>query len=90
MLYVLKIPTRITIGSSLGIVFLSALSGSVGKLATGQIEFAMALYCVSGALVGAQLGGHLSEKTKRRWLRRALAALIALTALRMVWDLLMS
>lgn len=32
MLYVLKIPTRTAIGSSLGVVFLAALAGSIGKL----------------------------------------------------------
>lgn len=87
MLYVLKIPTRTTIGSSLGIVFLSALAGSAGKLVTGQVDFAMALFCVSGALIGAQAGGVLSQRTRRRHLRQILAALIAFTAIRMVLDL---
>lgn len=87
MLYVLKIPTRTAIGSSLGIVFLSALAGSIGKLATGQIEFGMALFCVSGALLGAQAGGFLSHRTRRRHLRYALAALITISAVRMALDL---
>lgn len=87
MLYVLKVPTRVTIGSSLGIVFLSALAGSIGKLLTGQVEFAMALFCISGALIGAQAGGLLSQRTRRRHLRHALAMLIAATAVRMALDL---
>ncbi len=87
MLYVLKIPTRVAIGSSLGVVFLAAFAGSLGKLIAGQIDYAMAFFCVSGALVGAQAGGRLSTRTQRRLLRRALAILIAATALRMVWDL---
>jgi len=88
MLYLLKIPTRTTIGSSLGIVFLAALSGSIGKMATGQIDYAMALFCVGGALVGAQVGGRISTRTPRRHLRQALAVLIAVAALRMIWDFL--
>lgn len=88
MLYVIKVPTRTTIGSSLGIVFMSALAGSIGKLVTGQIDFAMALFCVSGALIGAQLGGLFSIHTGRRVLRGALAALIAATAIRMTIDLI--
>ncbi|MFA5810358.1 MAG: sulfite exporter TauE/SafE family protein, partial [Thermoleophilia bacterium] len=87
LLYVLRIPTRTAIGCSLGITFLAALAGSAGKLATDQIDFEMALFCVVGALVGAQLGGRLSIHTRRRRLRLMLAALIAATAMRMFWDL---
>lgn len=87
MLYLLRIPTRITIGSSLGIVFMAAASGSVGKIMTGQVNFEMALFCVSGALIGALAGGYLSQKTKTRDLRKALALLIAVSAVRMVLDL---
>jgi len=87
MIYLLRIPTRTTIGSSLGIVFLAALAGSLGKMITGQIDYLLALFCVSGALAGAQLGGRLSARTPRRRLRQALAILIALTAVRMAWDL---
>lgn len=88
MLYVIRIPTRTTIGSSLGVVFISALAGSIGKLATGQIDFTLALFCVSGALIGAQLGGRFSVRTGRLVLRWALAALIAATAIRMSIDLI--
>jgi len=87
MLYIIKIPTRTAIGSSLGIVFLAALAGSIGKIATGQLDYYMALFCVIGAVTGAQLGGLLSINTRRQWLRHVLAVLIAATALRMAWDL---
>lgn len=87
MLYILKIPTRTAIGSSLGVVFLAALAGSIGKIATGQVVYSMAFFCVIGAIVGAQLGGMLSIHTRRRHLRHVLAILIAATALRMAWDL---
>jgi hypothetical protein len=88
MLYVLRIPTRVTIGSSLGIVFLAALAGSAGKLITGQVEIFMALFCVSGALVGARAGAYLSQRTRTVNLRRALALVILLAAIRMVVDIL--
>jgi hypothetical protein len=88
MLYVIKIPTRTTIGSSLGIIFISALAGSIGKMATGQIYYAAALFCVSGALTGAQLGAMYSTRTRRIMLRRVLAIIIAATAVRMLFDLI--
>ncbi|MHB0866332.1 MAG: sulfite exporter TauE/SafE family protein [Thermoleophilia bacterium] len=87
MLYIMKIPTRVTIGSSLGIVFLAALAGSIGKAATGQIDWAMAVFCIIGALAGSQAGSYLSHRTRRKRLRRILAVIIAVTAVRMALDL---
>lgn len=87
MLYILKIPTRTTIGTSLGVVFIAGIAGSLGKIVTGQVDYAMALFLVVGALAGAQAGAYLSLATKRRYLRLILAALIAAAAARIFWDL---
>ena len=88
MLFVLKLPTRITIGSSLGIVLFSAAAGFVGKLGTGQIILPLALALVVGAVPGAQLGSYVSKRVSTRALRGVLAALIGLTAVNMWWGLL--
>src|SRR5690625_7907015 len=37
MIVVLKIPTRMTIASSLAITFISSIGTAVGKIATGQV-----------------------------------------------------
>ena len=87
MLYVLKIPTRIALGSSVAISFLSALAGFVGKWGTGQIPFIMALILVAGAVLGAQAGGRLSKRLKTASLRSILIVLIAFTALKMWFEL---
>lgn len=87
MLYILKIPTRTTIGTSLGVVFLAGITGTLGKAVSGQIDFAMALFLVAGALAGAQGGGLLSQATGRERLRMVLAVLIALASARIIWDL---
>ena len=87
MLYVLKIPTRIALGSSVAITFLSALAGFIGKWGTGQIPFAMAIVLVAGALMGAQLGGRLSNRLKTASLRIILSVLIAITSLKMWFEL---
>ena len=88
MLYVLKIPTRIAIGSSLGIVFISASAGLFGKLITDQVPLLQASALVLGALAGAQVGGYLSVRTETRTLRVALASLIGLVAIGMWYELL--
>ncbi|TGE33183.1 sulfite exporter TauE/SafE family protein [Desulfosporosinus sp. Sb-LF] len=87
MLYVLKIPTRIALGTSVAITFLSALAGFIGKWGTGQIPFVMATVLVAGALMGAQLGGRLSSRLKTASLRIILSLLIAFTALKMWFEL---
>ncbi len=88
MLFVLKIPTRIAMGSNLAIVFISALAGFVGKAATGQVPLWLAIALVMGALPGAQLGGYVSKRTRPVMLRAILAGVVALSAARIWYDIL--
>jgi len=60
MIYVLKIPTRITLGSTLAIVLLTSLAGVLGKFATGQVPWGLSLALVLGSIPGAQLGARFS------------------------------
>jgi uncharacterized membrane protein YfcA len=83
MIYLLNIPTRIVIGSTLGIVFFGALTGTIGKMATGQILWPAALALVVGTIPGAQFGGKTSKKVNTKYLRLAIAVIIAITGLKM-------
>jgi len=83
MIYLLKIPTRIVIGSTLGIVFLGAIAGTIGKMATGQILWPAAVALVAGTVPGAQLGGNMSKKVKSGHLRIIIALIIAVTGIKM-------
>lgn len=87
-LHVLKIPTRVAVGSTLGIVLLAASAGLLGKLGTGQVPIPLAAALVAGALPGAWLGTAASLKLKVESLRRILTIVIAATALRMLYDVL--
>ncbi len=88
MLYVLKLPTRVVIGSNLALVFFSSLAGFAGKLATGQVMLLPAAFLVAGAISGAQLGSILSRRTRACRLRRVLAIVIALAAFKIGADVL--
>lgn len=88
MIYLLNIPTRIVIGSTLGIVFLGALTGTIGKMMTGQVIWPYALALVAGTIPGAQLGGRVSKKVSTKYLRLAIAVIIAITGLRMWYQVL--
>jgi hypothetical protein len=88
MIYLLNIPTRIVIGSTLGIVFLGALTGTIGKMATGQIIWVYAIALVIGTIPGAQIGGNLSKKVNTKHLRYAIAVIIAITGIRMWYQII--
>lgn len=84
LIYVLKLPTRITIGSSLVIHVLNTLFGFLGKLLTGQIPFLMTLAVIIGACLGAIAGERTHSRVSLRTLRYVYAVVIGLVALR-VW-----
>jgi uncharacterized membrane protein YfcA len=84
LITVLKVPTRLTIGSSLAITVWSASAGFLGKLVTAQIPFGPAMALVLGALPGVALGEWTSRRTRVRTLQGLLTILIALVAIR-VW-----
>jgi len=88
MIYLLSIPTRIVIGSTLGIVFLGAITGTIGKMVTGQIIWPYAIALVIGAVPGAQIGGKISKKTNTKHLRFFIAIIIAITGIRMWYQVL--
>ena len=84
MIYILKIPIRLTIGTSLGIVLIGAVMGALGKLATGQVDYYLTLALIISSVPSAQLGGIVSKKTSPLILRLTLVGLIALTNIQ-IW-----
>jgi uncharacterized membrane protein YfcA len=85
MLYVLKIPLRVALGSTLAIGLFSSSAGLVGKIATGQVPFLMALPLLVGAIPAARFGSIVGKKTNTQFLRWLLAAIIFATAVK-VWS----
>ena len=83
-----KVPTRIAIGSNLAIVLLSSVAGFVGKAATGQIEWLMVIPLGLTVIPAVRGGSIVSRRISVRWLRRALAVLIAVAAIRMAVSVL--
>ncbi len=77
MLTLLRIPTRITIGSTLGIVLMAAAATSAGKVLAGQVRWDLAAAAIVGSVPGAIAGSSLSHRLNVRTLRSVLALLIA-------------
>jgi uncharacterized membrane protein YfcA len=87
LLYVLKIPLRVALGSTLAIGLFSASAGLVGKVATGQVPYLMALPLLAGAIPSARWGSIVGKRTKTQFLKWLLAALIMATAIKVWLDI---
>jgi uncharacterized membrane protein YfcA len=85
LLYVLKIPLRVALGSTLAIGLFSSSAGLVGKIATGQVPFQMTAALLLGAIPAAQIGSAVAKRTKSQYLRWILAAVIISTAIK-IWS----
>lgn len=88
MLVVLKIPTRVTVATSLAITVLSSLGTTIGKVATGQVLFWPALVMIVASVLGSPLGAFLSKRMNVKALQWILAVLIMATAVKIWLDLL--
>jgi uncharacterized membrane protein YfcA len=85
MIYVLKIPIKISIGTSIAVVFLGAVFGAAGKGLTGQVQWDLALPLIVGSIPCAQIGGMVSKRLSPRVLHGFLLVVILLTCLQ-VWT----
>ncbi|MFB4322526.1 sulfite exporter TauE/SafE family protein [Priestia sp. BR_2] len=88
MLVVLKIPTRMTIATSLAITFISSIGSTVGKLTTGQVDYIPALIMVVASLIASPLGAAAGKKMNTKILQIILAVLILTTAIKIWLDIL--
>ena len=89
MLVVLKIPTRITIATSLAITLLSSIGTTIGKLTTGQVEYIPALILVVASLLASPLGAFVGKKINTKILQWILALLIIATSIKIWSDILL-
>ena len=88
MIYLLGMPARVVVGTSLLMVL--AVSGAttmIHAMTTEAVDIVLAVLLLLGGVVGAQYGALLALRTKPDLLRLALAAIILLVALRMLLGL---
>ncbi|TFB21079.1 sulfite exporter TauE/SafE family protein [Filobacillus milosensis] len=86
MLIVLKIPTRMTIASSLAITFISSIGSTAGKLMTGQVLLIPAIVMIVASLIASPLGANAGKKINTKYLHWILAALILASAIKIWLD----
>ncbi|MEK5080797.1 sulfite exporter TauE/SafE family protein [Solibacillus sp. FSL W7-1436] len=88
LLTVLKIPTRITIATSLVITFISSIGGSIGKVMTGQVDYWPAFIMIIASIIAAPLGVKVGQKMNVKILQWLLAIMIGATAIKIWIDIL--
>ena len=88
MLVILKIPTRVTIASSLAITFLSSIGSTLGKVITDQVLYGPAVIMIITSLIAAPLGANAGKKINTKILRAMLALLIFATAVKIWIDII--
>ena len=85
MLVILKIPTRMTIATSLAITFISSIGSTIGKVVTDQILYGPAAVMVVASILAAPLGAKLGQRMNTKFLQWILALLILGTAIK-IWT----
>jgi uncharacterized membrane protein YfcA len=88
MIYLLGMPARVVVGTSLLMVLaVSAGTTMIHALTTEAVDVVLAVLLLIGGVVGAQYGALLALRTKPDLLRLALGVIILLVALRMLLGL---
>src|SRR5689334_21085740 len=88
MIYLLGMPARVVIGTSLFMVLaVSASTTMVHALTTRAVDIVLAALLLVGGVIGAQYGAILTTRVKPDYLRLALAIIILLVGLRMFLGL---
>ena len=87
MVFVLRTPLRIAMGTNLVVVFFASLAGFLAKALTGQVPGVLTLALLVGVAPGTWAGARLSPLVPTRTLRRALGVLVLLACARMTWEI---
>ncbi len=88
LIYLLKVPTNVVIGTSLfHIIFVSAYTTIVHATANQTVDIALALLLMIGGVAGAQYGAKAGQRLRGEQLRALLALLVLAVALRLAFDL---
>jgi uncharacterized membrane protein YfcA len=89
MIYLLKVPTNVVVGTSLfQIVFVTAATTILHAYQNHTVDIVLALLLMVGGVIGAQFGAVAGEKLKGEQLRFLLAGLVIAVCIKMAWGLI--
>ena len=89
MIYLLRMPTNVVIGTSLfQIIFVSAAVTVMHAVKNQTVDVVLATILIIGGVVGAQIGARLGQKLRGEQLRALLALIVLGVGLKMLNDVL--
>ena len=88
MIYLLNMPTKVVVGTSLfQIIFVAAFNTMMHAFTNHTVDMVLALLLLIGGVVGAQIGSRFGAKLKGEQLRILLAALVLGVGIKLGLDL---
>ncbi|ESR26416.1 sulfite exporter TauE/SafE family protein [Lutibaculum baratangense] len=91
LIYLLRVPTNVVIGTSLfQIVFVTALTTVLHATVTGTVDVVLALLLMAGGVIGAQFGAYAGQKLRGEQLRALLGLLVLSVCVRLMIDLVVT
>lgn len=88
MIYLLKVPTNVVIGTSLFQITMVAAFTTIIQATTNQsVDIVLGLILMVGGVIGAQYGVKVGQKLRGEQLRALLGALVLMVALRLAFNL---
>ncbi len=89
MIYLLGMPTKVVIGTSLfQIIFVTAFTTVMHAVTSQSVDMMLALLLILGGVVGAQIGTRVGMRLKAEQLRILLSLLVIAVSVRIAVDLL--
>jgi uncharacterized protein len=91
MIYLLGMPTKVVVGTSLfQIIFVAGFTTVMHAVTNHSVDILLALVLIIGGVVGAQIGTQIGMKLKAEALRVLLALLVLSVAGKIAFDLLVT
>ena len=88
MIYLLGMPTRVVVGTSLfQIIFVTAFTTMLHATTNFTVDIVLAVLLLVGGVIGAQFGTIIGSKLKAEQLRILLAAMVLLACGKLAFDL---
>lgn len=88
MIYILRMPTKVVIGTSLfQVIFVAGLTTIFHAAANQAVDLLLALVLMVGGVIGAQFGASAGQKLRGEHLRALLALLVLGVCVRLMVDL---
>jgi uncharacterized membrane protein YfcA len=89
MIYLLGMPTKVVVGTSLfQIIFVTAFTTLLHATTNFTVDMVLAVLLLVGGVIGAQIGARLGANLKAEQLRILLAAMVLLVCGKLALDLL--